>query len=154
MGLEVIKSNVILRNINTGRIGVLASSLYPDEEVRKSQFGSSVAIIYQGDDKRPILYRSFELTPFEDLEEYKLRPRDALTAEHIKKTCKGHTSEQCRYLLKIPGYGPLCARILGNTQIARDIDWDTLGDSKKSKQINCGGRYNKKFIKLDYVVVK
>jgi hypothetical protein len=155
MGLEVIKPNIILRNTKTGRIGVLASSLCPNEEVEKASFPYA-SIVYQGDDEHPMSPRTTEITPFEDLEEYKLRPEDLLTAEHIKKTCKGHTNEQCRYLLRVPGYGPLCARVLGNTQIARDIDWDTLGDrdSTKPKQINCGGRYNKKFIKLGYFVLK
>jgi len=152
MKLEVIKPDMMVRNKKTGKIGVLFNTgPYPIREIRASLL-SDVGIIYQDDDRTPNPPR-FELTSFEDLEEYQLRPEDLLTADHRKKVCKQNTSEQCRYLIKLcRGY--VCARVLGNSQIAKDIDLDVLRGEIETKGNNCGGRYNKRVITLDYVILK
>ncbi|MFH0928811.1 MAG: hypothetical protein V1818_00460 [Candidatus Aenigmatarchaeota archaeon] len=151
MKLDVMKPNIVVRNTKTGEIGVLYTGFpYPEGGIKASEC-DGFCIVYQGDDNNLNLTMSFDTVKFTDVEEYKLRPEDLLTPKHRKEVCKKGQDGACRYLINHEDYGHVCAKVLGNPDTTRQIDFKTFVNKDphyKARGNNCGGRYNKRALNI------
>ena len=135
MNREEIKTGMTVRNTITGKIGVS----YQGCDYGVIGHSTEIAIVNQGDDKNPDSPSVLE-TPFENLEPYQLKPKDLLTKAYIEEVCRPCTSETCRYLI-VGADGFECARVLGDTSIALNINDRVREGSMRAQGNNCGGRY-------------
>jgi hypothetical protein len=141
MKKEDIKLGHVYLNKKTKKIGVVFGGF----DYGCIEHSIEIAMIYQGDDKKPEGAPPFDGTLFKDLERYELKPKDILTDKYVKTVCKPGSEETCAYLIASAN-GFECAKVLGDNSVAHTIDDRLEKGTIRAKGNNCGGRYNPKHL--------
>ena len=140
MKLEDIKPGMVVKNTETGKIGLP----FTGNDYGMSYDEPELAwIIYQADDDN----KDARAPPFlgtrpEKLEPYELQSGDILTEEHVKNVCKmGLGEKTCRYM-SMSGASYSCLKVASNHNMAHMIEDRIREGTMNAQGNNCGGRYN------------